>query len=56
MKVQTCEIGSPISENLRTTMPLIPACFVCPVEIFVYLERAKSGNAGAIAAWLTQFN
>ena len=46
MKVQTCEkTGSPISGKTCAHYDAIDTgLFVCPVEIFDYLERAKSGS------------
>jgi len=45
MKVQTCgDRITDIGKNLRHYDAIDTGLFVCPVEIFVYLERAKSGN------------
>jgi choline kinase len=43
MKVQTCgDRITGIGKNLRHYDAIDTGLFVCPVEIFVYLERAKS--------------
>jgi choline kinase len=45
MKVQTCgDRITDIGKTLRHYDAIDTGLFVCPVEIFVYLERAKSGN------------
>jgi 1L-myo-inositol 1-phosphate cytidylyltransferase len=48
MKVQTrgnriVDIG----KNLRHYNAIVSGLFVCPLQIFDYLERAKSGSAGS---------
>ena len=45
MKVQTCgDRITGIGKNLRHYDAIDTGLFVCPVEIFDYLERAKSGS------------
>ena len=45
MKVQTCgDRITDIGKNLRHYDAIDTGLFVCPVEIFDYLERAKSGS------------
>jgi choline kinase len=45
MKVQTCgDRITGIGKNLRHYDAIDTGLFVCPVEIFEYLERAKSGS------------
>jgi choline kinase len=45
MKVQTCgDRITDIGKNLRHYDAIDTGLFVCSVEIFVYLERAKAGN------------
>jgi len=45
MKVQTCKDRiTNIGKNLRNYDAIDTGLFVCPVQIFDYLERAKSGS------------
>jgi choline kinase len=45
MKVQTCKDRiTNIGKNLQHYDAIDTGLFVCPVEIFDYLERAKSGG------------
>ncbi len=45
MKVQTCgDTITDIGKNLRHYDAIDTGLFVCPVQIFDYLERAKSAN------------
>jgi 1L-myo-inositol 1-phosphate cytidylyltransferase len=47
MKVQTCENKvTAIGKNLRSYDAIDTGLFVCPQEIFDYLEEAKSTNDG----------
>jgi 1L-myo-inositol 1-phosphate cytidylyltransferase len=56
MKVQTRgnRIAA-IGKNLRTYDAIDTGLFVCPLEIFDYLDQAKSGSGGVIAVWLMSF-
>lgn len=48
MKVQTC--GNKVTglgKNLRSYDAIDTGLFVCPLEIFAYLEQAKSKNGGS---------
>jgi choline kinase len=48
MKVQTCKDRiTNIGKTLRYYDAIDTGLFVCPVEIFDYLERAKSGSSGS---------
>ena len=57
MKVQTCgDRITNIGKNLRTTMRLIPACSFVPWKSSTISSGRSPAAAGAIAAWLMQFN
>ena len=48
MKIQTCGTKvTGIGKNLRSYDAIDTGLFVCPPEIFVYLEQAKAKNGGS---------